>query len=128
MICRNLIIPLGLFPDGFLDGYVMPSSDPGVGWFGGLSTSTPEAPLNKINLNWDQSVITRFSNLSWVILGGGNRDGFISWDNIQVNAKSPIPEPATVPLFGIDLLGFAGVSKKKQGRKATEHKQPTELH
>jgi len=32
---------------------------------------------------------------------------------IRISA-SPVPEPATMPIFGIGLLGIAGVGRRKQ--------------
>lgn len=35
------------------------------------------------------------------------------FDNVVLNEGAPVPEPATMLLFGIGLLGLAGVSRRK---------------
>ncbi len=44
-----------------------------------------------------------------------NAYGIAVWDG-QVTEVAPIPEPATVVLFAVGILGFAGVTRRKQGQ------------
>jgi len=42
---------------------------------------------------------------------------WVGWDEIQIMAANPVPEPATVLLFGIGLAGLAG-SRVRRKKKA----------
>ncbi len=66
------------------------------------------------------------SNLTWTgfggtllmadqALGGGNGtiDGDFTLSDVEVTAN-PVPEPATMLLFGLGMLGLAGVSRRKK--------------
>lgn len=49
--------------------------------------------------------------------GSSSTDDNVSWDYIidfQVAALNTVPEPATMMLFGIGLLGLTGVSRRKK--------------
>ncbi len=42
---------------------------------------------------------------------------YTTWETITFAAVAPVPEPATMLLFGLGILGLAGVSRKKLGVK-----------
>ena len=49
--------------------------------------------------------------------GSGDIAGDVYFDNILLtdsNGSSPVPEPASMLLFGMGILGFAGFRKKKK--------------
>lgn len=71
----------------------------------GWAMNNVSDPVN-VQHSWDEGQIWAQSVFSRDTLGGG--DG---------TSTAPVPEPATMLLLGIGLIGFAGVSRKKIFKK-----------
>ena len=103
------------FTSGYLNGSrqatqlsVTGYSDQGIAIANEVFSSNSYSYLNFTTLN----VSTDFENLAYVVFDATGLNNRVGYDNIVVN-EQPIPEPATFLLFGLGILGIAGVSRKK---------------
>lgn len=100
------------------------------GSFGALSWNFN--PYSSLWLSYDFGK-TGFTNqdanllLAWVDSrysgdhqANGEMDASMGWDafRVELNSTAPVPEPATILLMGVGLLGLVGFSRKRSGKKS----------
>ena len=85
--------------DNIVDGVI---GIAGMAWWGGYYTNT-QAELDQDIASWQTSA----ESWKFTVKIDGSEDSIIS-------NRAPVPEPVTMILFGLGILGLAGVSRKKQ--------------
>ena len=65
------------------------------------------------NTNW---LSVKMDEASYLFFGDVNRDGYLDM-TVHAESTAPVPEPATMLLFGSGLAGLAGISRKMKKSK-----------
>jgi len=81
-----------------------------TGLFNGSVIYTANIQLTYGQAAWFQA---DWLNIDTLAFNTGGNDWF-TMDDFTFNESAPVPEPATMLLFGFGLLGLAGVNRKKQ--------------
>ncbi len=80
-----------------------------AGWFG----DQPGDAVQAIDYG-ERNIIAGDGSFARLVQGfGGFEEGIIDKIYTELQPENPVPEPATMLLFGIGLLGLAGVTRKK---------------
>ncbi|MDM8535637.1 PEP-CTERM sorting domain-containing protein [Desulfobacterales bacterium HSG17] len=98
------------------EAYVMVEGG-GIHWLGALSDSQSGWVEDKFTLG--SHILSAISGSNWTIMLElkeltGGEDG-IKLDYSKVSGEyNPVPEPATMMLFGMGLLGLAGITRNRK--------------
>ena len=65
-------------------------------------------------IDFDDTILSSFSSTEARFVKMTFDFAGVAIDEIEITGSSPVPEPATILLFGLGILGLAGVSRKKQ--------------
>jgi len=93
------------------------TSSSSIGW--NTSGATRSYTFTGLTSNEDllSAVFATSLSAQYVQIKTIGSPSWVGWDEIQIMAANPVPEPATVLLFGIGLAGLAG-SRVRRKKKA----------